>query len=133
MQWKAVYTDGTYLDQIEPSGKKNVYADIQRDKLHSFELWDKNKRVISLRFFENQRLIWRRRVLMSAGKATETIHIIGKQQTVNGKNYQGILAVFESDGRVEVAERFDEKHPFFKPVEIHEHEGEEWINEPAIS
>ncbi len=128
MQWKAVYTDGTHLDQIEPSGKKNAYNDIEREKLHSFELWDDDDRIVSLRFFKGQRLIWRRRVLMRAGEKIETIHIIGKQETVNGKNYQGILAVFESDGRVEVAGRFDEKHPFFKPVEIHKDEGEEWVN-----
>lgn len=125
MQWKAVYTDGTYLDQIEPSGNKNAYKDIQRDKLKYFELWDKDKRIISLRFFKGQRLIWRRRTILRTGQEKQVIHLIGKQETVNGKNYQGIIAVFE-DGRVEVAGKFEEDHPFFKPVVIHEDEGEEW-------
>ncbi len=125
MQWKAVYTDGTYLDQIEPSGNKNAYKDIQRDKLKYFELWDKDRRIISLRFSKGQRLIWRRRTILRTGQEKQVIHLIGKQETVNGKNYQGIIAVFE-DGRVEVAGKFEEDHPFFKPVVIHEDEGEEW-------
>jgi hypothetical protein len=127
MQWKAVYTDGTHLDQIEESGDKNEYKDIDRDKLQAFELWDEDKRVISLRFSKGQRLIWRRRTIMSPGGIVQQFHIIGKQQTVNGKNYQGIIAVFE-DGRVEVAGKFEEGHPFFQPVKIHKDEGEEWVN-----
>jgi len=63
---------------------------------------------------------------MKNGSVSEVCHIIGKQETINGKNYQGIIGLFESDGRVEVAGKFEEGHPFFSKPVIHEHEGEEW-------
>lgn len=130
-QWRAVYTDGSFLTQINEDGTKNAYADIDRNNLAAFEMWEgTGVRVLSLRFAPGQRLIWRRRVFMSqtneGAGVSEVVHIIGKQQTVEGKNYQGIIGLFESDGRVEVAGKFDENHPFFKPVAVHETEGEIW-------
>ncbi len=124
--WLVHYTDGTSLPQIEPSGKKNSYSDIKRDKLAAFELWEGNNRLILIRFKPGQRLIWRRRVETSPGGITEICHIIGKQEIINGRNYQGIIGLFESDGRIEIAGRFEIGHPWFFPVKIHEHEGETW-------
>lgn len=120
--WRAIYNDGTSLSQVE-----NAYADIDRTKLQTFEILDPNGKVIfSLPLEPTERLIWRRRTEMSPGKEViETCHIIGKQETVNGENRQVVFALFESDGHVEVSDKWDEKHPWFFPVTIHPAEGEE--------
>jgi len=127
--WIAKYNDGTSLHQVEPSGKKNAYKDIDRDKLCAFEIWEGSHRILHIRFKKGQRLIWRRRVEISPGGKTEVCHIIGKQENVQGKNYQGIIGLFESDGRIEIAGKFEEGHPWFFPVKIHKEEGEAWQEE----
>ena len=124
--WVARYEDGTALNQIDPSGTRNGYADIDRDRLSAFEMWEGSTRVLFIRFAKGQRLIWRRRVEMTPGGVVEVCHLVGKQETVRGKNYQGIVGLFESDGRIEVAGKFEEGHPWFFPVIIHQKEGEEW-------
>ena len=124
--WVARYDDGTSLHQIEDSGKKNAYQDIDRDKLASFEMWEKGRRLVYIRFHKGQKLIWRRRVETSPSGVVEVCHIIGKQETINGENIQGIIGLFESDGRIEITGRFYEGHPWFFPVQIHESEGEKW-------
>lgn len=131
--WVAIYSDGTQLLQVEPDGKKNTYSDIDREKLVAFEMWENVPRrmILSLRFKKGQRLIWRRRVEMEGGLVSEVCHILGKQETVNGKNYQGIIGLFESDGRIEVTGKFEEGHPWFFPIKVHEKEKEEWIDEDS--
>ena len=124
--WVARYDDGTFLEQVSPSGETKAYADINRDKLAAFEMWKGSDRALLIRFKKGQRLIWRRRVEISPGGITEVCHIIGKQETIAGKNYQGIIGLFESDGRVEAAGKFEEGHPWFFPVTIHSQEGEKW-------
>ena len=125
-QWRAVYNDGSHLMQIDYDGNKHSYSDIDRTKLEAFEMYEGGVRVISIRFKPGQRLIWRRRVLMQSGGIKEVCHIIGKQETIDGKNYQGIIGLFESDGRIEVTGKFEEGHPWFSPVSVHESEGEDW-------
>lgn len=122
-KWKAVYNDGSHLMQVDYEGNKHSYHDIDKSKLESFEMWEGGVRVISIRFKPGQRLIWRRRVLMQSGGIQEVCHIIGKQETINGNNYQGIIGLFESDGRVEVAGKFEQGHPWFYPVDANQ---EEW-------
>jgi hypothetical protein len=127
--WVAKYSDGNELQQVEASGKKNSYSDIDRDKLSGFEMWEAGRRLIYISFAKGQRLIWRRRVETSPGGTIEVCHIIGKQEQINGKNYQGIVGLFESDGRIEIAGKFEEGHPWFSPVSIHANEGEVWEEE----
>ncbi len=124
--WIARYDDGKFLSQINPDGSRNSYQDIQRDKLIAFEMWQESNRVLFIRFKKSQRLIWRRRVEMSPQGIVEICHLVGKQETINGKNYQGIIGLFESDGRIETAGKFEEGHPWFFPVVVHPNEGEEW-------
>jgi len=54
----------------------------------------------------------------------EICHIIGKQENINGRNYQGIIGLFESDGRIEAAGKFEENHPWFYPPSLHPAEQE---------
>lgn len=124
--WIVRYNDGGCLNQIESNGKRNAYQDIQRDKLTAFEMWEGSTRVLLLKFNKGQQLIWRRRVETSPSGITEVCHIIGKQENINGENLQGIIGLFESDGRIEITGRFYEGHPWFFPVQIHESEGEKW-------
>jgi hypothetical protein len=124
--WIARYSDGTSLSQIDPSGIKHAYGDIDRDKLSAFEMWKGHTRVLFIRFKKGQRLIWRRRVETSPEGIIEVCHIIGKQENVGGKNYQGIVGLFETDGRIEITDKFEEGHPWFFPVTVHKKEGEEW-------
>lgn len=128
--WVVKYIDGTSLRQTDPqTGITHAYKDIDRDRLFAFEMWDGDLRMLLIRFKKGQRLIWRRRVEMTPEGVVETCHIIGKQETVGGKNYQGIIGLFESDGRIEVAGKFEENHPWFFPVKIHQEEGEKWEEE----
>lgn len=123
--WVAIYNDGTRLSQIESSGKASAYyKDIDRDKLEAFEMWEGGVRVLHIKFRKGQRLIWRRRVEQSPQGVHEICHIIGKQENINGRNYQGIIGLFESDGRVEAAGRFEEGHPWFYPPTLHPDEQE---------
>lgn len=127
--WIARYNDGASLSQIDPSGTTHAYKEIDRERLSAFEMWEGTRRIFFLRFRPGQRLIWRRRVEMSADGVLEVCHLIGKQETIKGKNYQGIVGLFESDGRIEVTDRFEEGHPWFFPIKIHKEEGEVWEEE----
>lgn len=127
--WIARYSDGTSLNQIDPDGTKHAYSDINRDKLSAFEMWKGDQRMVYIRFKKGQQLIWRRRVETSPEGVVEVCHIIGKQENIKGKNYQGIVGLFESDGRIEITDKFEEGHPWFFPVQIHKDEGETWKEE----
>src|SRR4051812_486261 len=121
--WKVTYTDGTTLQQIDPDGSKHAYADIDRRNIASFAILKDGNIILSVPFTSGQNLIWRRRVEMNPAQGVvETCHIIGKQETVNGQNHQIVFAVFESDGRVEVSDKFDDRHPWFFPVIMNPHE-----------
>lgn len=124
--WVAKYDDGGSLSQIDSRGNLHPYKDIDREKLVAFEMWEGSFRLFFLRFKKGQRLIWRRRVEMSPGGVREVCHLIGKQETINGRNYQGIVGLFESDGRIELTGRLEEGHPWFFPIQVHPDEGEQW-------
>lgn len=121
-KWYAYYDDGTILKQIESDGSKNAYGDINRDKLSHFALVDKDTdgHVFIMAFNPGQKLIWRRRTDIVSGRV---VHVIGKKQTVDGKRYDGIVAVFP-DGTIEVSDRWDDNHPWFANVVPHPEEGE---------
>lgn len=121
-KWIAYYNDGTLLEQIEDDGSKNAYGDIERDKLRYFDLVDRetNDKAFSMAFESGQKLIWRRRTDAMTG---EVVHIVGKKETVDGKRYDGIVAVFY-DGSIEVSDKWDDNHPWFANVIPHPEEGE---------
>jgi hypothetical protein len=113
--WKAVYTDGSSLDQYN-DGKVSKYTDIDRTKLQFFELWDKDKLILRLHLEPGRRLIFRKRVeqqIMTSEKKT-MFWMVGWQQTIKGENVQSINYIFE-DGHVESAGAWDEKSIFYAP------------------
>jgi len=114
--WKAVYNDGTVLSQFNEDGSENKYLDIDRSKIAFFELFAGTKLIFRLHLEEGRRLICRRRVELNimTGK-TESIFLVGWQQTVNGSNIQDIAYIFP-DGHVELAGKWKEHRIFCEPV-----------------
>lgn len=124
-KWKAVYEDGSELSQYNEDGSENKYPDIERSKLVRFALlqFHSAQPCVILHLNKNQRLIYRRRVALRFGlkdvniKQKETIHLIGYQELINGRNVQTICFVFE-DGHIEIIDGFKKKTQWFYPVEF---------------
>jgi len=128
MHWKAIYNDGSYLEQFNPDGSENKYPDIQRDKLVQFILLDfLNRPRVILHLKPGQQLICRKRVAIHLaigpqGKSgQEETWIVGFQENRRGVNVQSICFVFE-DGHVELMDRFNPDHKLFYPVIIRKEE-----------
>jgi len=112
-RWVAYTRDGGSVSQVAASGTKNAYEDLPLDNLKSFELWDweYNQRVLLVTFKPGERLVWRRRLNNQNNTITEACHIVGKI----GKDYKGILGIFESDGHIETVSDFLPNSDWFYP------------------
>jgi len=129
--WKAVYSDGTYLDQIESDGTVNKYPDIDRSKLTQFIMvnteTDKTHIVLHLR--EGQKLIHRRRVSKRIPLSelfykdnperslVETVWLVGWHENKDGVNVQMLIFLFE-DGSIEFMDKWREDHALYKPINL---------------
>lgn len=113
--WEVEYKDGTLFSQIGHNGGKNAYEDIDRDRLAVFRLLDRDigNTILMMKFEPGQKLIWRRRTDLINDTV---VHLVGKKQTIDGKRYDGIVAVFPN-GNIEATGRWDENHPWFYPVQ----------------
>lgn len=125
--WRAVYYDGSTIDQYDSEGKAIVrgYEDIDRERLMAFEIREMGmlQRLIHRVYLGgDKRLIWRRRVFMKMGGQQTVIHLVGWQKTVEGRNVQAITFVFP-DGHTELIDRWHETHPIFHSVTPREEEG----------
>lgn len=110
--WLATYKDGTVFDS---NRDHDLSVDrLDRKQLERFELVDgAGNSIARLHLDPGQRLIYRIRTQMGQGTGKKFVcHLLGWQQTVNGKSVQSILYIFE-DGRIEMAGRFREDHPLF--------------------
>ena len=118
IQWRALYGDGTYLDQFE-GDRENSYFDIDRSKLIGFGL-RKDGRFIHVVHLElGQRLIYRRRVFMRDDTPDPIVfYLVGWQQTVADVNVQSIAVIHESTGETHMIGRWTENHPVFGAVEF---------------
>jgi hypothetical protein len=124
MQWIAVYTDGTQLQQHD--GKvENRYADIDRRRLAAFSLVE-GSRVVCVVHFDHpaQRLIYRRRVFVKPGGGEDVYYLAGWQRLVGGQNVQSIAVVHGDGERVDVIGKWRENHWLFDAVELREEEEE---------
>lgn len=121
MHWKAVYNDGTWLDQFNADSSENKYADIDRDKIIQFCVIMDNKTVVVIHLDSKKKLIFRKRVAMHvAGRKAgqqEVVFLAGWQENRHGINTQMICFVFP-DGRCEVVDRFREDHPWFYSIKF---------------
>jgi hypothetical protein len=116
LTWKAVYRDGFVLRQIDPDGQKNVYADIDQERLSAFELWDGDDCKLVMPFEAGERLIWRRRTAVIPGQGDETVHIVGRRRPVaEFLEVSSVACIFEADGRIISADSFVPEHEWLYP------------------
>ena len=118
--WRAIYSDGTVLEQTTPSGFVSA-DDIDRRKVVSMSLLRNNIVIVTLHLDQGQRLIYRKRVNKCIGAEDEVCHILGWRQTVDEKVIKSICYYFE-DGRIELAGQFKEGHPWFYSPTLREFE-----------
>lgn len=116
-RWVAQYRDGTVVNQYDKDGKERSYEHLERDRISAFALYDQESRrsILTLHLEPDQKLIYRRRVEQRVGQAdpTEVCYLVGWRRTANGECVQSIAYVFEKSGRIELAGRFREDHPWF--------------------
>jgi hypothetical protein len=107
--WRATYDNGETIE-------KGKYEDIDRERLRFFELLDEDGNVrVKVKLEKGQRLIWRKRVELTPGEGEKVVHLVGKQETVEEKNVQGLCLLYE-DGTMEFFEKFNKEHPWLRPV-----------------
>ena len=109
----AAYQDGTTVSYIQNG--LPVSADIiDRDSVQTFMLFDTNlkKAIITMHIDPGQKLIYRRRTEIHPGKDPIICHLVGWRKTVGSECMQSIAYCFE-DGRIEMAGKFKEGHPWF--------------------
>lgn len=118
--WKAVYRNGSVLEECNGDGSKNRYGDIDRKRLCQFQLVaGDGKPKIVVHLSRGQQLIYRMRVACPIGKPwlRERVYIVGWHENRGGVNMQQITVLFE-DGHVEVLDRFREDTKWFYPVNL---------------
>jgi hypothetical protein len=129
-EWRAVYSDGTFLDQVEvKTGLENKYTDIDRSRLVIFALFPVNEREpkVVLNLKSGQKLVYRRRSLLRMNPGSviednsiipairESVWILGFHENRQGVNVQMLAFVFE-DGRVELLDRWRDDHTLYGPI-----------------
>lgn len=112
-EWRATYTDGS-----TEQGTKHAYATIDHSKLCLFEIIHKETGAVALRIKvePGQKLIWRSGQSYNTKQEYSVIHIIGKQEKIDGVNRQGFALFHETDGTSEFFDRFDTEHPWLKKI-----------------
>ncbi len=123
-KWRAVYNDGTFLYEMDPSGgKQNLFTDIDMSKIQSFQLVnEKDIAICEVKLGNGKRLIFTRRHQMTTGslfntegdvpvpipmKSHQRIIVLGWQKTINGVNTKAIFYLLP-DGRVEMDDEWRE-------------------------
>lgn len=119
-EWRATYSDGTHLDELNVDGSPNKYTNIDRSRLTLFQLIDTtdDKPKVTLHLKPSMRLIhrkWQLIHLTPQGRRDETVWIIGWHENRQGINVQMLLFIFE-DGGVEFMDRWDDKKALYAPV-----------------
>lgn len=97
-RWRAIYSDGTYLDEYKADGTPNKYYDIDRTKLAQFEFFKNDKSIYRLVLEPGQTLIYRRRPRADpGGNILYVFYMIGWQQKIMGQNIQNIVYIMDDD------------------------------------
>lgn len=116
-KWRAVYKDGSILNQMDPDGKEHKFGEIDLPNLDLFQLINaQNIPVCQVRLGEGKRLIWAVRNQLVTGrrlvqqgnvkvplsiKSHKKVVIIGWQKTIKGVNTKAIFYLLP-DGRIEM-------------------------------
>ena len=117
--WIAYYDNDEVLDQRTGV----TYADIDRTRLAAFGLYRNEQPIILVDFrpdttdpdISPKRLIWRMRHLQSSAGQNVTIHLVGWQRLVGGRNVQSICYVNE-DGTVILCGQWIENRPLMHAI-----------------
>lgn len=119
-EWKAFYSDGTFLGEYKEDRTPNSYHNIDRTKLIAFELSKDGKPVYRLHIEPGQTLIYRRRVRTDpGGNIIGAFYMIGWQKKIHGENVQVISYVVDSDDHpIITAGKWDGGEPELTPGEI---------------
>lgn len=120
IQWVAIYDDGTKLHQYN-GNEVNKYEDINRDKLVGFALYKNDEPLLLVDFEEGQRLVYRRRNFMRFDGSKSSVFLVGRQQTIDGKNIQSIACVFD-DGSIRMINKWDDQNVLFAEPNIKDFE-----------
>ncbi len=109
LYWVANYSDGSKFEKFNSEGKERRYEEIDRDRLVRFDLLEvgTNHPVYSLYIREGQRLIYRRRTLVTITGGVEKnrviIYLVGYQQTImtpSGPRTIVVLNYIHEDGSI---------------------------------
>lgn len=111
-KWKAIYLDGSSLNQYNEDGSFNKYTDIDRSLMEFFEFYGEKGLILRVHLGDNKRLIYRRRVTQDALRGIiGVVYLVGWQKTIGSENVQSICYIFE-DGHIEMAGKWDGDSPF---------------------
>ena len=125
-KWRAVYKDGTMLDEVEKSGgriKDHAFKEINFSELEYFQLInDQNIAICQVHLGGDKRLIFTRRNIKTTGRrmimqgnvkvpvpvnSHKIVIILGWQKTINGVNSKSIFYLLP-DGRLEMDDEWRE-------------------------
>ncbi|SNQ59538.1 hypothetical protein [Candidatus Methanoperedens nitratireducens] len=132
LTWRAIYDDGTVIDQFNETREPIEVSSeiIDRKKVKTFLIMQGQVPVFRLELNEGQRLFYRRRTSISAGieqTKDQICHIAGWQQNIQGEMKWRIAFIFE-DGKIEIKDKFIEGHPWFYPIVLTDKEKEQGLN-----
>jgi hypothetical protein len=100
-RWKAVYKDGTILEQHPEGGKANTFRDIDQDNVVAFSLFHREREYTVL-LEDGRKLVYTKRTVLTPFKGVvRVIYILGWQKNVNGENVQSLF--FIEDDKVLMA------------------------------
>ena len=122
-KWRAVYKDGTMLNEVDPDGKEHLFKEIKYGELEVFELINQqNIPICQVRLGAEKRLIFARRNRKTSGRrmimqgnvkipvpvnSHQIVIILGWQKTINGINTKAIFYLMP-DGRIEMDDQWRE-------------------------
>jgi hypothetical protein len=127
MPWQSgIYWIALYDNDQPPTDQRTgaTYADIDRDKLAAFGLYRNEQPIILVDFRDDsngdsdigpKRLIWRMRHKQDSSGQHVTIHLVGWQRKVAGRNVQSICYVNE-DGTVILGGQWLEDKPLMHAI-----------------
>ncbi len=119
--WRAVYTDDSFLDEHPDGDTTHAFADIAMERLAAFWLMPQDASLphalIRVTDPRTRVIFFRRRTLTATqqeleqtdgliGKLTNTLHVLGWQRTVNGRNVQSFTFIYP-DGSMLVSDDRD--------------------------
>jgi hypothetical protein len=105
--WRAVYSDGTVMDNYE-DGRKNTFYDIEQGRLKRMDILVNGKPQMSFTFHpEIMRLILfkRHRVEYGRGITKKQWLFFGFQMTVKGTNYQCLWSIDLNTHEIDVVDK----------------------------